>query len=75
MPSIRGEVLEIYVRLSRSTVGSDFIFMDYNMEPHRSHTVDYFLEEDNICHMNWPSRPTNLILIEYFWNGLEHATA
>ena len=47
----KDEVLEPYVRLFRSAVGSDFIFMDDNAPCHRTFLVD-FLKTENIQRMH-----------------------
>ncbi|GFX86502.1 HTH_Tnp_Tc3_2 domain-containing protein [Trichonephila clavipes] len=48
----------------QGAVGPDFILMDDNVRPHRDHLVDEFLENANICQMDWSTRFADLNLIE-----------
>lgn len=43
----KDEVLEIYMRFHRDAVGSDFMFINNMVKPHRSHMFDDFLEEED----------------------------
>ncbi|GFY19332.1 transposable element Tcb2 transposase [Trichonephila clavipes] len=47
----RDEVLEPYVRLFRSAVGPDFIFIDDNAPCHRAVLIDDFLETKDPAHV------------------------
>lgn len=47
-PSIRDELLEVYVRLFRSTVLPDIMSMGNNAKPHKIPNVDGFLEEEDV---------------------------
>ncbi|GFV34827.1 DDE_3 domain-containing protein [Trichonephila clavipes] len=47
----------------------DYIFMDDNSRPHRTHIVDEFFEED-IRRMDLPLRSPDLNPIEHAWDGL-----
>lgn len=47
------DILVPYVCLFMDSVISDFILMDYNARPERTHLVDEFLKIENICLMDW----------------------
>ncbi|GFW91542.1 hypothetical protein TNCV_3377051 [Trichonephila clavipes] len=43
------------VRLFRGAIGQVFIFMDDNTRSHTANIVEDFLEEEDICRMDWPA--------------------
>ena len=51
------EILDVYVRLYAGAIGADFILMDDNTRPHRSHVTNQYLEDATIVRMDWPVRP------------------
>ncbi|GFX59559.1 transposable element Tcb1 transposase [Trichonephila clavipes] len=51
----RDVILEQHVRLFRSAMGAEFLFMDVNARPHRAKIVDEYLQSEDITHMDWPA--------------------
>ncbi|GFT34198.1 transposable element Tcb1 transposase [Trichonephila clavipes] len=47
----RDVILEQQVRLFRSAMGAEFLFMDDNARPHRANNVDECLQSEDITHM------------------------
>lgn len=44
-----------------------FHFTGDNEKQHRTHTVDNFLEAEDIRHINWSSKSPNNSTIEHVW--------
>ncbi|GFT11670.1 DDE_3 domain-containing protein [Trichonephila clavipes] len=61
----RVEVMEPYVHLFTSSVGSDFILMYDDAKPFGSHLVNEFLESEDIHQMDFPVKSPDLIRIEH----------
>ena len=57
------EVILPHVRLFRGAIGADFVFMDDNARPHRTHAVQQLLED--ITRMDWPAYSPDLNPIEH----------
>ncbi|GFW44483.1 transposable element Tcb2 transposase [Trichonephila clavipes] len=64
------EVLLLHVRLFRSAIGPDFIFMADNARPHRTLAIEELLENEDITRMDWPAYSPDLKSIEHVWNTL-----
>ncbi|GFY21723.1 transposable element Tcb2 transposase [Trichonephila clavipes] len=73
----RDEVLEIYVHFFRGggAVDRDFILMDENARPHRAHTIDEFLENEDICWIDWPAKSSDPNPIEHVGHALGSESA
>ncbi|GFU39889.1 transposable element Tcb1 transposase [Trichonephila clavipes] len=63
----RDAILEQHVRLFRSAMGADFLFMDDNAHPHRANIVDECLQPDDITRMDGPAYSLDLNPIEHVW--------
>ncbi|GFX67777.1 transposable element Tcb2 transposase [Trichonephila clavipes] len=61
----RDEVIEPYVRLFQSAVGTDFIFMNDNAPCHQAMLTDDFLETENIQRISWSVNSPDLNPIEH----------
>ncbi|GFW74744.1 transposable element Tcb1 transposase [Trichonephila clavipes] len=61
----RDVILEQHVRLFRSIMGAEFLFMDDNARPHRANIVDECLQLEDITRMNWPAYSPDLNPIEH----------
>ncbi|GFS54540.1 hypothetical protein TNCV_1742871 [Trichonephila clavipes] len=50
---VTGEIIFLYMRLFRGTIGPDFNFVDDYALPNRTSAIEEPLENVNICRMNW----------------------
>ncbi|GFT34837.1 transposable element Tcb2 transposase [Trichonephila clavipes] len=64
------EILLLYVRLFRGSMGLQFLFMDDNAPCHRTVAADQLLESEDIERMDWPARYPDLSPIEHVWEFL-----
>ncbi|GFX86698.1 transposable element Tcb2 transposase [Trichonephila clavipes] len=69
------KVLLPHVRLFRGAIGPDFIFMDDNVRPHRTLSVEELLESEDITRMDWPAYSPDLNPIENVWDDLGRCIA
>ncbi|GFW26191.1 transposable element Tcb1 transposase [Trichonephila clavipes] len=51
----RDVILEQHVRLFRSSMGAELLFMEDNARPQRANTVDECLQSEDITRMDWPA--------------------
>ncbi|GFX09369.1 transposable element Tc1 transposase [Trichonephila clavipes] len=63
------EIILDHVHIFRRAVGTDFLFMDDNAQPHRSVEVSNTLQNENILLMQWRIF-SHLNPIENAWNAL-----
>ncbi|GFU25522.1 transposable element Tcb2 transposase [Trichonephila clavipes] len=66
----RDVFLEQHVRLFRSAMGAEFLFMDDNACPHCANIVDECLQLEDITHMDWAAYSLDLNPIEHVWDML-----
>ncbi|GFW14852.1 transposable element Tcb1 transposase [Trichonephila clavipes] len=71
----RDVILEQHVRLFRSTMGAEFLFMDDNARPLRANIVDECLQFEDITRMDWPAYSLDLNPIEHVWDVLSRRIA
>ncbi|GFU86784.1 transposable element Tcb2 transposase [Trichonephila clavipes] len=56
----RDVILEQHVRLFRSAMGAEFLFMDYNARPYLANIVDECLQSEDIIRMDWQTYSPDL---------------
>ncbi|GFX71519.1 transposable element Tc3 transposase [Trichonephila clavipes] len=66
----RNVILEQHVRLFRSIMGAEFLFMDNNARPHRANIVDECPQLEDIPGMDWPAYSLDMKPIEHVWDML-----
>ncbi|GFV18092.1 hypothetical protein TNCV_168961 [Trichonephila clavipes] len=66
----RDEILEAYVRFFCVLWALNYMFMNDNVQLHRTHIVNSFHEGADIRRMDLPSRSPDHNSIEYVWDGL-----
>lgn len=66
-------VLYNHVQLWRGIIGKTFVFMDGNAPPHRTATVDSYLDNRNITRWTLPAMSFDINPIEWAWNMLSRA--
>ncbi|GFU57256.1 transposable element Tcb2 transposase [Trichonephila clavipes] len=64
----RDVILEQHVRLFRSAMGAEFLFMDDNARPHRANIGDECLQSEDITRMDSPAYSPDLNPIEHVWD-------
>ena len=69
----RDEILDVYVQPLAVNGGNNFIFMDDNAHAHRARIVTAYLRTQNIAHMDWLARSSDLNTIEHCWDMLQQA--
>ncbi|GBL80836.1 hypothetical protein AVEN_26262-1 [Araneus ventricosus] len=71
----RDETLHPLVRPFIAAVGTDVIFMDDNVHPHRVRLVRCYLESETNTQMAWPARSMDLNPIVHVWDMLGRRVA
>ncbi|GFV67274.1 transposable element Tcb2 transposase [Trichonephila clavipes] len=66
----RDFILEQHVCLFRGAMGTEFLFMDDNVRPHRTNIVDECLQSEDITHIVCPAYLPDLNTIEHVWDRL-----
>lgn len=69
--STENDIFESYVHLFRGGVESQFLLIDDNVSPYRTHLVNNFLAGKNILQMKKPPKSHDFNSIEDMWNTLQ----
>ncbi|GFW45078.1 transposable element Tcb2 transposase [Trichonephila clavipes] len=71
----RDDILRPIVVLYDAAIGDDFILMQDNCMPHRANLVEYFLFEEGIVRIEWPTCSPDMNSIEHVWDALGRRVA
>ncbi|GFT78036.1 transposable element Tcb1 transposase [Trichonephila clavipes] len=71
----RDVILEQHVRLFRSAMGAEFLFMDDNARPHCAKIVGECLQSEDVTRMDWPAYSPDLNPMEHEWDMLSRRIA
>ncbi|GFX90841.1 transposable element Tcb1 transposase [Trichonephila clavipes] len=63
----RDVILEQHIRLFRSAIGAEFLFMDDNTRSHHANIADKCLQSEDITRMDWPEYSPDLNPKEHVW--------